>query len=267
MPSADLAIVSTTCAVVVAAAAFMVGRLSARTATAPTAYADPGVAALAAASRDQAEAMVRVAELSAQSLRAASGTYVFTLRDRFDERLPATQVGVAGTVWQAVGEAPAALEFLVLHPGDIVGFTLSLVCNQVATDRRVSVEYGVCDPRLVRKAPRYQASSVRSGQGTDFVCPSDVSLFIELAFEVDVETLPVGERFVLPASATIMTSDTRPEGAIALIGVDIVIAGTVVPDDDGVGLDLLSMEAVIGDEARSYFLDKAERLALSLPGT
>ena len=28
--------------------------------------------------------MVRVAELSAQSLRAASGTYVFSLRDRFD---------------------------------------------------------------------------------------------------------------------------------------------------------------------------------------
>jgi hypothetical protein len=257
------------CAAVVAAIAFVVGRMSASRivpAAAAVPAGDPGIALLAEASREQAGAMVRVAELSAQSLRAASGTYVFSLRDRFDERLPTTQLGVASTGWQALGEAPAPLEFLVLHPGDRVRFTLTLVCNQVATDRRVSVKPLSNDPVLHPQPPRFQAAMARSGVGGDFVCPSDVSLFIELCFDVDVADLPTGERFSLPASMRVDTADTRPEGAVARTRIDATILGMAVPDDDGVGLDLLAIEALIGDEERSYYLDKVELLPLSLPG-
>ena len=211
--------------------------------------------------------MVRVAELSAQSLRAASGTDVFSLRDRFDDRLPAMQVGVASTLWQALGEAPAAVEFLVFHPGDIVRFTLTLVVNQVAVDRRITVVNTATDPGLTAQPAKFQASSARSGQGTEFVCPSDVSLFVDLCFDVDMATLAAGERFERSASVRVETADTRPEGAIAAVGVEVRVSGTAVPDEDGIGLDLLALEATIGDEKRAYFLDKAEKLALSLPGT
>lgn len=278
MSSALVVLASAASTVAVAAVGFVTGR---KTATAGTNVSlsasgtagpgapmgDPGIAALADASRQQANAMVQVAQLSAESLRAASGTYVFTLRDRFDERLPPTQLGVASTVWQALGEAPAALEFLVLHPGDVVRFTLSLVCNQVATDRRLSVEYLEVDPKLQARDPRFQASVARSGEGGQFVCPSDVSVFIEFSWDIDVAAFAVGERFSLESKLAVEAADTRPEGAIARTTVDVLITGTVLPDDDGVGLDLLAIEANIGDEARSYYLDKAERLALSLPGT
>ena len=262
-----LALLTTTGSVVVGGVAFLIGRATQRQ-TAPVASAgDPSIAALAKASSDQANAMVKVAELSAQSLRAASGTYVFSLRDRFDDRLPAMQVGVASTLWQALGEAPAAVEFLVFHPGDIVRFTLTLVVNQVAVDRRITIVHTATDPRLTAQPAKFQASSARSGQGAEFVCPSDVSLFVDLCFDVDMATLAAGERFILPASVRTETADTRPEGAIASVGVEVCVSGTAVPDEDGIGLDLLAIEATIGDEKRAYFLDKAEQLPLSLPGT
>ena len=62
--------------------------------------------------------MTRLAQLSAQSMRAATGTYVFQLRDRFDESLPPVQLGMSTSSWAAVGEAPGPVEALVFHPGD-----------------------------------------------------------------------------------------------------------------------------------------------------
>ncbi len=271
MSSPYLALLTTTSTVVVGGVAFLIGRATQRPAPAtqvgPVGPAsDPAIAALAKASSEQASAMVKVAELSAQSLRAASGTYVFSLRDRFDERLPATQAGVSSTIWQALGEAPAAVEFLIFHPGDIVRFTLTIVVNQEAVERRVSVTGVAADPRLTPQSAKYQASSARSGEGTAFVCPSDVSLFVDICFDVDLGSFAAGERFELPASVQIEVTDVRPEGAVAILPVDLVISGTAVPDEDGLGLDLLAIEASIGNEARSYYLDKAEQLLLSLPG-
>ena len=263
-----LALLTTTGTAIVGGVAFLVGRASQRISPVSSLgpVTDPAIAELAKASSEQASAMVKVAELSAQSLRAASGTYVFSLRDRFDERLPAVQAGVSSTVWNALGDAPAAVEFLIFHPGDSVRFTLTVVINQEAVDRRVSLAVVSTDPRLAAQPAKYQASSARSGVGTAFVCPSDVSLFVDLCFDVDMGLLHTGERFELPASVLIEVTDLRPEGAIATIPVSIVILGTAVPDDDGLGLDLLAIEAVIGDETRSYYLDKAELLPLSLPG-
>ncbi len=225
-----------------------------------------GIAALADASQAQATAMIHVADLSAESLRAASGTYVFSLRDRFDERLPLSQIGVASTTWQAVGEAPAPLELLVLHPGDVVRFTLTVVCNQAPMARRMRVLDRSNDSFLSPVIPRFVASVARSGSGDDFVCPSDVSVFIELAYDFAVEHMTVGERFRLPCHAVIEVADTRPEGAVSTTPIDLFLIGSVVPDDDGVGLDLLAIESNIGSEARSYFLDKEEHLELTLPG-
>ena len=97
------------------------------------------VATLARSASEQAASMRRLADLSAESMRAATGTYVFQLRDRFDEAFPPVQIGMSASSWIAVGDAPGPVESLVLHAGDMIRFTATLVVNQAPLRRSIRV--------------------------------------------------------------------------------------------------------------------------------
>jgi hypothetical protein len=232
---------------------------------------------LADAARAQAEAMVRVAELSAQGLRASTGTYVFQLRDRFDEAFPVPQLGAAGGIWSVPGfDAP--VESVIFHAGDQVRFTMSLVCNQAPLRRVITVRTGSVDAhtgnpqhpsRISNDAitvakTRFVATAAQTLEGESFEIASDTTIFAEIAVDFDVAELGLG-RFVVDLPVVVQVSNNRPEGAIGELMIGVHIEGTVVPDDDGFGLDAASGDATIGGEIRSYYLDKASRLPLAMP--
>ena len=94
--------------------------------------------------------------------------------------------------------------------------------------------------------------------------PSDVSLFVDLVLDLDVGSMELGA-FETKGRVMIIITDGRPEGAVATVAVDTRLAAIVVPDDDGVGLDVPIIEAVVGPEQRTYLLEKATGMALDLP--
>ena len=241
---------------------------------------------LADAARAQAEAMVRVAELSAQGLRASTGTYVFQLRDRFDEAFPVPQLGAAGGTWSIPGlEDP--VDTVIFHVGDQVRFTMSLVCNQAPLWRIITVKPGLVASQNMRSsavassdasdasrsfpansivvAPtRFVATAAQTSEGESFEIGSDTTIFVEIAVDFDIAALGLG-RFVVDLPVLVQVANNRPEGAVSELMIGVHIEGTVVPDDDGFGLDASSGDATISGELRSYFLDKASRLPLAMP--
>ncbi len=238
---------------------------------------------LADAARAQAEAMVRVAELSAQGLRASTGTYVFQLRDRFDDAFPVPQLGAAGGTWSVPGfDAP--VETVIFHPGDLVRFTMSLVCNQAPLRRIITVRPGAVDSHdnaqnNAQKDPektsalsdaitvaktRFVATAAQTLEGETFEIASDTTIFAEIGVDFDISALGLG-RFVVDLPVVVQVANNRPEGAVSELMIGVHIEGTVVPDDDGFGLDAASGDASISGEIRSYYLDKASKLPLAMP--
>ena len=238
------------------------------------------VAELAASSSRQAESMTRLAQLSAQSMRAATGTYVFQLRDRFDESLPPVQLGMSTSSWAAVGEAPGPVEALVFHPGDTVRFLATLVCNQAPLTRRVVVS--ALEPSLGANAalppqshpsglgltvgqPAFTAAGTPTVDDSDhYALRSDHSLFIAVPLDLAIDGLAVGP-FARRCWVAVTVTDSRPEGVVSTVRVGFDVLGVAVADDDGIGLECLAIEAAIGIEDREYFLDKTNRLRLTLP--
>jgi hypothetical protein len=224
---------------------------------------------LADAARAQAEAMVRVAELSAQGLRASTGTYVFQLRDRFDEAFPVPQLGAAGGTWSIPGfDAP--VDTVIFHAGDQVRFTMSLVCNQAPLRRIITVRTGAVDgpnadaEAIVVAKTRFVATAAQTLEGESFEIASDTTIFAEVSVDFDIAAMGIG-RFVVDLPVVIQVANNRPEGAVSELMVGVHIEGTVVPDDDGFGLDAASGDATISGEFRSYYLDKATKLPLAMP--
>ena len=238
------------------------------------------VSELAASSTRQAEAMRRLADLSAESMRAATGTFVFQLRDRFDESFPPVQLGVSASSWSAVGDAPGLVEELVFHAGDRVSFVSTLVCNQAPLRRDLRVHErptavdewsprssdapSSSEPGVGLGPVRFHASASRSSEGSRFAVPPDLSVFVDVPVEIEVAVLGLGP-FQRTLSIDVTCTDTRPEGVLSTLPVDIRVFGVVVADEDGYGLDALAVEADIGLEHREYFLDKTHRLPLTLP--
>ena len=229
------------------------------------------VATFARSASEQAESMRRLADLSAESMRAATGTYVFQLRDRFDEAFPPVQVGMSASAWSAVGDAPGPVEMLVLHAGDVIRFTATLVVNQAPLRRSVRVRPASTSSAndasangLTLQPIGFSVSAARAAEGEQFDLSRDLSLFISIPVHLAIETVPFGP-FRRSIEINVECSDTRPEGVISTTPVIVTIIGVAVPDDDGIGLDQLAVEAQIDGEERSYFLDKASRLALGLP--
>jgi hypothetical protein len=244
------------------------------------------VETLAATSARQAESMQALAEMTAHSMLSATGTYVFQLRDRFDEALPNVAIGSGDHTWRAVGDAdidaavdgagdpesdrgaldPNLLEHveaLVFHPGDRVRFTVRFVCNQSPVRR--CLELAVDSVRDdIKVHPASYRSSVGHGIGERFEAASDISTFIELPIDVEVGSLQHGA-FAFTIDGRFDVTNLRPEGSIAHLPFRVTLRGIVVPDDDGNGLDLVAVEAVLDPERRSYWLDKNERVELTLP--
>jgi hypothetical protein len=261
-----------------------------------TSHAGHELIGLADAARAQAEAMVRVAELSAQGLRASTGTYVFQLRDRFDEAFPVPQLGSAGGTWSVPGfDAP--VESVIFHAGDQVRFTMSLVCNQAPLRRIITVRPGAVETHMVQPAhevgvapgviaargigaaeqrqggsgdaivvakTRFVATAAQTLEGESFEIASDTTIFAEIGVDFDIAALGLG-RFVVDLPVVVQVANNRPEGAVSELMIGVHIEGTVVPDDDGFGLDAASGDATISGEIRSYYLDKASRLPLAMP--
>jgi hypothetical protein len=223
------------------------------------------VTQLAEAGATQAHAMVRLAELSAEGLRASTGAYVFQLRDRFDEAFPQPQLTVSDATWRAVAEENLGpVEYLVFHDGDCIRFTAILVCNQAPLRRRMKFEIGELPETVTRADVRYVTAMHKDSTLEHFQMAPDVTVFVELSFDVKVSALTLG-RFKLEIPTTALISNNRPEGAISTIDTLVVIEGTTLTDEDGVGVDLLSVESQVGTERRLYFLDKGAKLPLVLP--
>ncbi len=215
----------------------------------------------------QADAMRLMAERTAEGLRAANGTYVFALRDRFDEALPAAQLGVADTSWAALGDAPGAVEELVFHPGDVVRFSARLVCNQAVGRRLVQLRWLSADGVSPVDASILTASgrAISPDRGE---LSTDTTAFIELPVDVVISAADVATPGMLDRSATaeLVLTDNRPEGAVVTHTIVVRVSGYLQPDDDGVAIETPSVEVAISDEHRAWFLDKASDLALALPG-
>jgi hypothetical protein len=218
---------------------------------------------LAAASQAQSESMLQLAKSTAESVRLAAGTYVFQLRDRFDELLPAVQVGASESSWE-VEEFPDAFAQLVFHPGDVATANLRVAVSQAAVRRLVHVEWLTvpdgCDPTDID----YNAASLHRDVNGTVHLDNDVSLFVDAPLIVAVGDLEVGE-FERTAVLQLQVSEPRPEGAVALINVEITLTALVVSDEDGIGLDGAHIRCVVRPERRTYWLDKVEQLPLQLP--
>ncbi len=218
---------------------------------------------LAAASQAQSESMLQLAKSTAESVRLAAGTYVFQLRDRFDELLPAVQVGASESSWE-VEEFPDAFAQLVFHPGDLATANLRVAVSQAAVRRIVRVHWITVPEGCTASDINYNAAALhRDNDGTVHL-ENDVSLFIDAPLVVAVGDLPVGE-FARTAVLQLQVSEPRPEGAIANINVEITLSAAVVSDEDGVGLDGAHILCTVRPERRTYWLDKVEELPLQLP--
>ncbi len=221
------------------------------------------VRALAAASQAQSEAMLSLARSTAESVRLAAGSYVFQLRDRFDEMLPPTQVGASESSWE-VAEFPDAFAQLVFHPGDQATANLRVAVSQSNVRRIVAARWTELPDGCEAAEIDVAAASLHRDTDGKVHLDNDVSLFIDAPLIVSVGDLDPGV-FVRTAVLTIEVTDHRPEGAVARVDVEITLAAVVVPDDDGIGLDGARIECMVRPERRTYFLDKVERLTLQLP--
>ena len=241
------------------------------TGTSPSASgpADPfgGVAAalteVARASEAQAASMSRLAVMTAESVRLASGSYVFELRDRFDAALPPASVGVASAELSAESDL-GPLELLAYHPGDHLRAEVRIAVSQAPVRRIVSAHWEHIPERCDTRAPTFAAAAGMPLPDGSWELPSDVSLFVDLVLDLDVGSMELGA-FETKGRLMIIITDGRPEGAVANVAVDTRLAAIVVPDDDGVGLDVPIIEAVVGPEQRTYLLEKATGMALDLP--
>jgi hypothetical protein len=218
---------------------------------------------LAEVSRAQSDAMLALARSTAESVQLAAGSYVFQLRDRFDELLPAANVGASDTRW-SVPDSPGPLEQLIFHPGDTACIDVRLALSQAPIKRIISVEWTeLPDGCEVVSGPRYAGSGVHRSDSR-YQLDSDVSLFIDFTISVNVGDRTPGA-IVEAARIKLECTDTRPEGAVGGVVTEVQIRAIVVPDDDGVGLDVPTVDAVVLEERRTYWLDKAEHLPLQLP--
>ena len=224
-------------------------------------------AEMVAASQAQADAMRLMAERTAEGLRAANGTYVFALRDRFDEALPPAQLGVAETGWVAVGDAPGAVEELVFHAGDAIRFTARLVCNQAVGRRTVSLRWIEADG-VTTVAPTIGTASGRDISTTKGELPTDTTAFIEFPIDLTLTEFDIASPSSLDRTATaeLTITDNRAEGAVVTHRLAFRVRGYLQPDDDGVAIETPAVEVTIGEEQRRWFLDKASMLLLALPG-
>lgn len=218
------------------------------------------------AANAQADAMRLMAERTADGLRAANGTYVFALRDRFDEALPALQLGVADTSWAALGDAPGSVEELVFHPNDVIRFRARVVCNQASGRRLLTVEWAdasgltLAEPSILTVSGR--VIPTEAGE-----LPSDTTAFLEFPVDLTItEADLAGQALDRTASVNLTVTDHRPEGSVVKHTIDLRVRGYLQPDDDGVAIELPAIEVTIGPEARRWYLDKASELALALPG-
>ena len=218
---------------------------------------------VATASRAQSESMHRLAIMTAESVRLASGAYVFELRDRFDAALGPSVVGVAHAELCA-GSELGPIHALAFHAGDAIRGAVRMTINQSIVRRIVTARWARV-PQHCSVLPTTFASPAGAPTGTEgWELPSDVSMFVDFAFDLDAGGLPVGP-FETNGRLELELTNTRPEGVVSRIGIDVRISAVVVPDDDGVGLDVPAVEAVVGDEQRTYLLEKSADLILELP--
>ena len=211
----------------------------------------------------QATSMNRLAVMTAESVRLASGSYVFELRDRFDAALPPTSVGVATADLSAEPNI-GPLDLLVYHPGDHLRADVRIAVSQSPVRRIVSAHWEHVPERCGSRAPTFAAAAGMPLPDGSWELPSDVSLFVDLVLDLDVGSMQPGA-FETKGRLVIAITDGRPEGAVATVTVDTRLAAVVVPDEDGVGLDVPIIEAVVGPEQRTYLLDKAAAMMLDLP--
>jgi hypothetical protein len=221
------------------------------------------VKALAAASQSQSESMLSLARSTAESVRLAAGSYVFQLRDRFDELLPVVQVGASESSWE-VEEFPDAFSQLVFHPGDVATANLRVAVSQAAVKRIVRVHWTTIPEGCSALDIDMNASSLHRDANGVVHLDNDVSLFIDAPLVAAVGDLEPGI-FTRTGILTLEISDPRPEGAVSIINVEIALGAVVVSDDDGIGLDGAHIVCTVRPERRVYWLDKAERLPLQLP--
>ena len=245
------------------AAALVVGtsvhRLAGRLAPAGGGHLD----AMVDAAGRQTASMARLADMSAESIRLATGSFVYELRDRFDACLPPPQVGVASTAWAAPGElAGEPVEAVVFHPGDRALVSVTLALSQAPARRHVRSSWTQLDAETVGGPVRFTAHGGHARADGTFELPSDYSLFIDLAAEVQLNTTG---HLVGTVDAEIVVTDDRPEGARSVIPLRVHYGALVVDAEEGLGLDAATVEAVLGPETRTYLLDKAENLPLVFP--
>jgi hypothetical protein len=215
------------------------------------------VKALAAASQSQSESMLSLARSTAESVRLAAGSYVFQLRDRFDELLPVVQVGASESSWE-VEEFPDAFSQLVFHPGDVATANLRVAVSQAAVKRIVRVHWTTIPEGCSALDIDMNASSLHRDANGVVHLDNDVSLFIDAPLVAAVGDLEPGI-FTRTGILTLEISDPRPEGAVSIINVEIAL-GAVVVSDEGAHI-----VCTVRPERRVYWLDKAERLPLQLP--
>jgi predicted RNA-binding Zn ribbon-like protein len=241
----------------------------------PTSYPPDDLAEslrlLAEASKSQAESMLALARSTAESVRLAAGSYVFQLRDRFDEKLPIVQIGASESSWdidveewEEVRSLPNALSSVVFHAGDVLTAVVRVAVSQAVVRRVIRTEWIEVPPRSAAKPIVGAAASHFSSADGTIHLDADVSLFVEAPLEVAVGDLALG-LFEARGVLRVQIGDSRPEGAISSTDVEVVIRAVVVEDEDGIALDAPDLACRVGAETRSYWLDKAERLPLQLP--
>jgi hypothetical protein len=221
------------------------------------------IEALAASSQAQSEAMLSLSRSTAESVRLAAGSYVFALRDRFDESLPVTQLGASESNW-IVADFPDAFAQLVFHPGDSATVAVRLALSQASVGRTVRARWDLTPAHATHGSFEYTAAHGHHREDGGYLLTSDISLFIGTPLDIAVGDLPLGQ-FEAHARVIIEVTNTRPEGAVAVMAVDVTVRGLVVQDDDGVGLDLATVDCHVRPEKRTYWLDKDEQLPLQLP--
>lgn len=224
---------------------------------------------LAASAESQGTEMRRLGDVSAQSVRIASGAYVFELRDRFDTALGLVQVGVAESAWTAVhadgSEAEEPLELVVFEPGDRARVRVRFVLSQAPGRRVVTARWvAIPDATSVTRAIELHAATGVVAEDGSFELPSDLSLAADSWLDLDLRSLGLGP-VDLHAQVALEVTDVRPEGAMSTVLADVRLRCLVVEDGGGLAIDVPTAEAEIRPEERSYFLVKHERLALDLP--
>ena len=218
---------------------------------------------VAASSQAQAESMGRLAVMTAESVRLAGGSYVFELRDRFDAALPPASVGVSHTELTS-GTDLGPIELLVFHPGDHVRADVRIAVSQAPVRRIISARWDHLPERCDARTPTFAAAGGQPLADGSWELPSDVSLFVDLVLDLDIGSLAPGA-IETKGRLLIEVTNTRSEGAVAMIPVDVRLAALIVPDDDGVGLDVPVVNAVVGPEQRTYLLEKSTAMVLELP--